>query len=215
MKLEVVRIGGSTYTSHEAIARFAAYLSLPNDSSPRALSAQRQKQIEQARNRLTACGNSPARLLPQAAKGLADLIGKRTKTHAQPTEGRIARKITCRAHARAAERLNKTCMFAPSRPRLVIPGFTEMQSARLSTRLAPISGTNFAVFIGMKHGLTIQQSDHRQRCLESSRQGRVEEKTRNGKMAFSVLPILKGVDSSLEPWKRYCECRLQHFAAER
>jgi len=52
VKLEVVRIGGSTYTSHEAIARFAAHLSLPNDSSPSALSARRQKQIEQARNRL-------------------------------------------------------------------------------------------------------------------------------------------------------------------
>ena len=52
VKLEVVRIGGSTYTSHEAIARFAAHLSLQNDSSPSALSGQRQKQIDQARNRL-------------------------------------------------------------------------------------------------------------------------------------------------------------------
>jgi hypothetical protein len=52
VRLEVVRIGGSTYTSREAIARFAAHLSLPSDSSRLAVPAQRRKQIGQARTRL-------------------------------------------------------------------------------------------------------------------------------------------------------------------
>jgi len=53
VRLEVVRVGGSMYTSREAVARFAAQLSRPGDAArPIAMSHQRQKQIEQARTRL-------------------------------------------------------------------------------------------------------------------------------------------------------------------
>lgn len=54
IKLEVIRIGGSTYTSREALARFAAALSAGtgNAHAPHVIAKTRQRQIDAATTRL-------------------------------------------------------------------------------------------------------------------------------------------------------------------
>jgi hypothetical protein len=80
VRLEAIRIGGSTYTSLEALQRFAdhlgapgAPLTLPASSPPRT----RQKQIDQASKRLReALGHSGDNDVPTSEDGCLDEGGK-------------------------------------------------------------------------------------------------------------------------------------------
>ena len=61
VKLEVVRIGGSTYTSREALARFSARLSSPVAAPNIQLAGHRERQIREAEARLNAMLSSPTK----------------------------------------------------------------------------------------------------------------------------------------------------------
>jgi hypothetical protein len=57
VRLETIRIGGTSYTSSEAVQRFAEHLSRPNTSgtsSHAVTSANRRRQIEEASRRVAA-----------------------------------------------------------------------------------------------------------------------------------------------------------------